>query len=506
MSLDRRQLLRLMAATGAAAACGVGRRPAVPRLVLLWSGCSVNCSYLAPYNAAVDFTPNLARLAREGVVLERQWTEAGQSGIAFASLVTGTQADRHGVFQHPAAIAAGVPTLTGAFAAAGWEAWHFDGHALAAADLGYAPGVGPGRHVVGGLTADQPLFGQLLAGLAADPGRRAVVLSAFTATHMPYTANPRFFADADRSPDTLPAEFARLGLERDEFLRHRERFLTTPVFELATRFAATTAGWGMDEAERRRFAAAGEYLYCCAVHRWDALLGGVLERLDAAGLAPETVVAVTADHGETLVRPGSHFAFSHGYQLAPEVLTVPLLIRAPGVAPGRVVAVTRSIDVLPTLAGLAGLGPLAPAPDGLDLAPLLRGDARPPVLAAYAHTSLVQPAILASPAFAGSALEAMFPRHDPALMWVARRAGDRVLTWRAVDPAAGEFGPAAFELGRDPFELADTFDAAADGAALAELLAYKRRLVARAGEVLGQPPALTDADRDARLRALGYLE
>ena len=67
-------------------------RPPQPRLVLLYATCSVNRDFLSPYNAAVDFTPELAEFPRGGSVFLRHWSEAGQSGIAFASIFSGTQA------------------------------------------------------------------------------------------------------------------------------------------------------------------------------------------------------------------------------------------------------------------------------------------------------------------------------------------------------------------------------------------------------------------------------
>src|SRR6185369_11475786 len=60
------------------------RRTDGPRLVVLYVACTVKDRYLEPYNAAVDYTPNLAAFARESVVFRRHMTEAAQSGIAFA--------------------------------------------------------------------------------------------------------------------------------------------------------------------------------------------------------------------------------------------------------------------------------------------------------------------------------------------------------------------------------------------------------------------------------------
>ena len=91
--------------------------------------------------------------------------------------------------------------------------------------------------------------------------------------------------------------------------------------------------------------------------------------LDAAG--PDTVVLVTADHGESF----SHgYWFNHRDALWDEVLRVPLLLRGPGVPAGaRVDAQVGLVDVTPTLLDLAGL-PRDRRMTGRSLAPLLRGE------------------------------------------------------------------------------------------------------------------------------------
>jgi len=78
---------------------------------------------------------------------------------------------------------------------------------------------------------------------------------------------------------------------------------------------------------------------------------------------PGAVVVVTADHGEEF---GEHGGLLHGRTLYEEVLRVPLLLRAPGVAPAVVGETVDQCDIAPTLRALAGL-PAAPVCDGVDL-------------------------------------------------------------------------------------------------------------------------------------------
>jgi arylsulfatase A-like enzyme len=99
-------------------ACAGERRPARPRLVLVYATCSLNKDYIAPYDEGVTTTPNLARFARGAMVFERHHSEAGASGIAFASILTGGQAPHHKVFYHPSRIAPEIDTLSEVFAQA----------------------------------------------------------------------------------------------------------------------------------------------------------------------------------------------------------------------------------------------------------------------------------------------------------------------------------------------------------------------------------------------------
>src|SRR5262249_29376716 len=91
----------------------------------------------------------------------------------------------------------------------------------------------------------------------------------------------------------------------------------------------------------------GEVLYT------DAELTKLLDGLDALGLADATVVTLTADHGEEF---GEHGLPGHGKALFEESLHVPLIVRAPGIAPAgaRVPALASLIDVVPTALELAG--------------------------------------------------------------------------------------------------------------------------------------------------------
>ncbi len=104
----------------------------------------------------------------------------------------------------------------------------------------------------------------------------------------------------------------------------------------------------------------------------DELIGRVLGRLESLGLAENTIVAMTTDHGELM---GSHGLFQKR-SMYEESLRVPLIVRAPGGrANTRITAPVSLTDIAPTLLGLAGLseaGERLLAPQGRDLSGWVR--------------------------------------------------------------------------------------------------------------------------------------
>lgn len=97
------------------------------------------------------------------------------------------------------------------------------------------------------------------------------------------------------------------------------------------------------------------------------LLDGLSQRLDLE----RALTVLTADHGETMME-GERW-FSHGYQVYEPIVHVPLCLRGPGVAPGRVSELASGVDLVPTLLRFAG----AAVPSGLPGRDLLAPDGDP---------------------------------------------------------------------------------------------------------------------------------
>jgi arylsulfatase A-like enzyme len=90
--------------------------------------------------------------------------------------------------------------------------------------------------------------------------------------------------------------------------------------------------------------------YRCALRLLDQRVGALLATLSETGLVEQTVVVVSADHGEEF---GEHGARFHASTLYDEVLHVPLLVRIPGRGAELVHEPAGCFDFMPTLLGAA---------------------------------------------------------------------------------------------------------------------------------------------------------
>ena len=109
----------------------------------------------------------------------------------------------------------------------------------------------------------------------------------------------------------------------------------------------------------------------------DSQVGRLLKWLDDRGLRDNTIVVVTADHGEGL---GSHGEGEHGYYVYDYAVRVPLIVRIPGSKSARVSRQVRTVDIMPTLLETVAAGK-SDRIDGLSLLPLLSKDDAPERLA-----------------------------------------------------------------------------------------------------------------------------
>ncbi|MEK7750327.1 MAG: sulfatase [Acidobacteriota bacterium] len=226
----------------------------------------------------------------------------------------------------------------------------------------------------------------------------------------------------------------------------------------------------------------------------DAHVGILLETLDRLALRNSTLVILAADHGESL---GEHSYVGHGKHLYQDIVRVPLIFRLPGVAaPGKTIPERVSLlDVAPTVADLT-VGPakanLHKPFAGRSLAAALTGDAD------------LAPRSIWYLTFGGEKL--FFPRW---LSWlwapkadlplrIGREDGNRKLVWSPAEKSL-----AIFDTGRDPLEVRPHVVGA-------ENAGYERETPLlsswfKSTDVASGESALSEHNLEV-LRSLGYLQ
>jgi arylsulfatase A-like enzyme/Flp pilus assembly protein TadD len=203
----------------------------------------------------------------------------------------------------------------------------------------------------------------------------------------------------------------------------------------------------------------------------DAFLAPLLEPLlGGSGESSDTAVVFTSDHGEGL---GEHGELTHGLFAYESTLRVPLVVRAPGLRPGRSDEPARHVDVLPTLLASVGVA----VPEGLPGRSLL--------------TSIQKSESTAGPVTYFEALTANLNRG-----WAPLRGtiegGDKLIALPI---------PELYDLSEDPDESRNLYDAERRRA---------RELARLLPEESAWPPSAADrreasAEERAALRSLGYL-
>ena len=137
--------------------------------------------------------------------------------------------------------------------------------------------------------------------------------------------------------------------------------------------------WGEVTERDVREGIAYFFAYCTQI---DDQIGRILDALDEAGQADDTLVAFCTDHGDML---GSHRMWSKGWAPYEEIYRMPMVVRLPGTVPAGSVCdrFVQTHDFPHTFLDLAGLAPL-PHADGCSLRPLFedpnRGDWRDAIL------------------------------------------------------------------------------------------------------------------------------
>ena len=457
----------LLLAAAVAASCGAGERPARARHVVLIGVDTLRADHLGLYGAERSTSPFLDRMAQEGWVFERAFATSPWTLPSFASLLTGLEPAGHGA---------------GVLPSPGTERGGTEGEDWAE------------RNRLKSRTKLDPAARTLAEALSAAGLRTLAVVQS-------PNLDPSF--DFDRGFDTYDSYDGRgrradaaveRALELIDEAPEKPFFLFLHLIDPHLNYSAPEPARGCftrtieadlelpitsAEIRARKFAnydAVEREFIQAAYDEEIAYVDQQVERfcqgLEQRGLAQDTLVLFTSDHGEEFL---DHGGFEHGHSVYNELIRVPLIAWGSGVAAERVPEPVSIVDIAPTVLDALGLEPTLAGP-GTSLWKLLAGS----------RADREARILVAEGTLYG-------PELRSAILWpykLIERPEDGVLL--------------LFDLEQDPLELTDL---SASRPELTERLAgeLQRRIESSARGTRREAVELSD-EMVEELRALGYSE
>jgi len=353
----------LLVAFGIATGCGAPSASR-PNLLLVTLD-TTRADGLSLLGGSPGATPVLDAFGAEAVVFERAYSDSNVTNPSHLSIMTGVTALRHGVMSNFARIPSGIDTLSQSLERVGYATGGFVSAGPLASAFGWK-----------GFEVMPPVVGVLDAAEVTD---RALGWLG-TKREEPFFAWVHYW-----NPHTLydpPDELFERFYQGDPTDYEGPLIAAAPFFARARNFGVgpRLKRWLGDV----RDPAWGRAKYQAEIHYTDRELGRLFDGLTASGAASDTVVVVTADHGESL---GEHDIYYAHVGVYDEVLHVPLLIRVPGIASARSRLPVSTLDIAPTIAELLDLE-LEHEIEGLSLVSALHGTPSPELVGRerFVHT------------------------------------------------------------------------------------------------------------------------
>ncbi|MCC5938238.1 MAG: sulfatase [Lunatimonas sp.] len=396
---------------------GFGQHNAKPNILLIISD-DLNTK-IGPYMNVDQYTPNLDRLAGEGIRFSRAFSQFPLCGPSRASLMSGLYPESNGVVSNndqPGSYRKGTPALANHPSMVGFfrERGYFTARVSKIYHMGVPGGIERGEpggdepdswdyayNVMGPETMSQGSM-ELLSPKNKHYGSnfaQMVLADSLAGTQTDYLAASQAIAILENRAGKIPEGATNMQrIKRDEpfflavgfvrphvpfiapqssFARHRPEDVTLPTYVVGDNVPAQALTrqnekvWGMDELQQKKTVAA----YMASVRFMDQQVGRLLDALDRLNLKEKTIVIFMSDHGYNL---GEHGSWSKT-SLWEGTVAAPLIISVPGEdfegARGSTYSgITELIDLYPTLVDLGGFAGQQPGIlQGQSLAAILQG-------------------------------------------------------------------------------------------------------------------------------------
>ncbi|HHT9136334.1 MAG TPA: sulfatase family protein [Candidatus Wunengus sp. YC60] len=304
--------------------------------ILLFTVDACRPDHFGCYGYNRNTTPNIDKLAREGVLFTRAFSQSAWTTPGMISIFTSLYPPTHGVDAKDRTLKDDVLTLPKVLKVNGYTApvlprfvdiqnyWH----------LGFD-------------VVDKERFSgeegeDLLKLLEAYKDQRFFIWYHYHGLHLPYNPqNPYDKIFQEDISGSMTAETESIGLVK-------------------TKSVIRNGSVSFNSAEKKAVVA----LYDGQIRQLDDYMGLLMEKMKQWGILDNTILIITSDHGEELFEHGfiGHASTSLNAKLYDEIIHIPLIIRWSKKVEHRIVdELVQQIDVMPTILDMLGL----PVPEGL---------------------------------------------------------------------------------------------------------------------------------------------
>jgi arylsulfatase A-like enzyme len=306
----------------------------------------------------VPVMPNLRAFANDSRYFTRAISPCTWTRPAVASIFTGLNVDAHGVFFSAApgeegstrsdVLPESVDTMAEVLAKAGFATIGIQTNPNLLPEYGFGRGF---DDYVSHVNADADVVTSLALEKVRGTTGPYFLYVHYMDVHNPYAPEEKYRALFGPQPDLPKSDQYAVDNFMDYFWDH-VNYMTGKS----------------DEREFPPMGPAGQEeihtLYDSEARFMDEELGRLLDFIERQD--EHTLFIILSDHGEQL---WEHGGLGHGLTLYEEELRVPLMVRGPGISPGRVDETVSTLEVLPTVADFLGLDrdPIWQAEEGLQL-------------------------------------------------------------------------------------------------------------------------------------------
>lgn len=314
---------------------------------------TLRASKLRAYNPESRVrTPVLDGLVEHGTLFERAHSQENWTKPSVASVLTGLTPSTHRAITTEARLPQSAELVSETFDAAGFATASFLANGYVSDRFGFDQGWDHYTNMIreGRSTEAADVFREAGDWIEQHRSERFFVYIQTIDPHVPYDP---------------PAEFLQMYDARTDYAGQVRPRSTGDQLEAAKR---NPPGIVFDESDITRLTA----LHDGEISYHDRELGRFMERLAALGVADDTLLVITSDHGEEF---RDHGSWGHGHSVYQELIQVPLVFHRPGVVPEgrRVPQPVSTMNVAQTILDLAGVPGLRDA-EGRSLAPEMRGE------------------------------------------------------------------------------------------------------------------------------------